>query len=77
MIMGNPKGKSMENNEKDEIIEIDEFEITNKKLGLQSENKEDLLNEMKQRKNKRKAFMNNNRNCLHFKIYELERGYNL
>ena len=28
-------------------------------------------------KDKRKTIMNNNRNCLHFKIYELERGYNL
>ena len=48
--MNNFKGTNMENNKKDKIIEIDEFEITNKKLGVQSENKEDLLlNEMKKR----------------------------
>ena len=48
--MGNLKETNMENNKKEKIIEIEEFEITNKKLSIQSENNEDLLlNQMKKR----------------------------
>ena len=47
--MGSLKENNMENNKKDKIVEIEQFEINNKNVDFQSENQEDpILNKMKQ-----------------------------